>query len=124
MGYTSRMIPVHPQLEIWMKLSEALATAAATGAERTYQALHRRRGPAGHTRRPGFDTPMWNVCATLLRDDLRQYGAKAALARYLGIPRQRLSDFLAGRRRLPDAEITLRMLHWLAERRAGHDPSV
>jgi transcriptional regulator with XRE-family HTH domain len=118
------MIPVHPQLEIWMKLSEALATAAATGAERTYQALHRRRGIAGHTRKPGLDTPMWNVCASLLRNDLRHHGAKAALARYLGIPRQRLSDFLAGRRRLPDAEIMLRMLHWLAERRAGHDPSV
>ena len=124
MGYTYWMIPVHPQLEIWMKLSEALATAAATGAEWTYQALQRRRGPAGHVRRPGLDTPMWNVCATMLREDLRRYGAKAGLARYLGIPRQRLSDFLAGRRRLPDAEIMLRMLHWLAERRAGRDPSV
>jgi plasmid maintenance system antidote protein VapI len=118
------MIPVHPQVEIWMKLSEALATAAATGAERTYQALQRRRGPAGHARRPGFDTPMWNVCAALLRDKLRRYGDKAALARYLGIPRQRLSDFLTGRRRLPDAEIALRMLHWLAERRAGRNPSI
>jgi hypothetical protein len=124
MGYTCLMIPVHPQLEIWMKLSEALATAAATGAERTYQALHRRRGPAGHARRPGVDTPMWIVCAVMLRNDLRKYGDKAALARYLGIPRQRLSDFLTGRRRLPDAEIVLRMLHWLAERRAGRDPSV
>jgi hypothetical protein len=124
MGYTFRMIPVHPQLEIWMELSEALATAAATGAERTYQALHRRRGTAGHTRRPGFDTPMWNVCATMLRDNLSRYGDKAALSRYLGIPRQRLSDFLAGRRRLPDAEVMLRMLHWLAERRAGRNPSI
>ena len=124
MGYTYWMIPVHPQLEIWMKLSEALATAAATGAERTYQALHRRRGPAGHVRRPGLDTPMWNVCASLFRNQLHHRGTKAALARYLGIPRQRLSDFLTGRRRSPDAEILLRMLHWLAERRAGHDPSV
>jgi len=124
MGYTYWMIPVHPQLEIWMKLSEALATAAATGAERTYQALHRRRGPAGHVRRPGLDTPMWNVCASLLRNQLHHRGSKAALARYLGIPRQRLSDFITGRRRLPDAEVLLRMLHWLAERRAGRDPSV
>jgi transcriptional regulator with XRE-family HTH domain len=107
-----------------MKLSEALATAAATGAERTYQALYRRRGTSGHTRRPGLDTPMWNVCASLLRNHLNYRGSKAALARYLGIPRQRLSDFLTGRRRLPDAEIMLRMLHWLSERRAGHDPSV
>jgi transcriptional regulator with XRE-family HTH domain len=118
------MIPVHPQLEIWMKLSEALVVAAATGAERTYQALHRRRGPAGHARRPGVDTPMWNVCASLLRKSLIHRGSKAALARYLGIPRQRLSDYLTGRRRLPDAEIMLRMVHWLAERSTGHDPSV
>lgn len=124
MGYIHHMTPIHPQIELWMKLSEALATAAATGAERTYQALHRRRGTSGHTRRPGLDTPMWNVCASLLRNHLNYRGSKAALARYLGIPRQRLSDFLTGRRRLPDAEIMLRMLHWLSERRAGHDPSV
>jgi hypothetical protein len=67
---------------------------------------------------------MWNVCASELRAALRPYGAKSRLARYLGIPRQRLYDFLKVRSRLPDAELTLRMLHWLAEARAGRDPSV
>lgn len=66
---------------------------------------------------------MWNVCATLLRRALKPYGSKARLARYLGIPRQRLQDFLNARSRLPDAELTLRMLHWLTELRAGRDLS-
>ena len=67
---------------------------------------------------------MWNVCVALLRTELKVYGAKARLARYLGIPRQRLNDFLTGRSRLPDAELTLRMIHWLAETRAGRDPAL
>ena len=67
---------------------------------------------------------MWNVCVALLRTELKVHGAKARLARYLGIPRQRLNDFLIGRSRLPDAELTLRMLHWLAETRAGRDPAL
>ena len=67
---------------------------------------------------------MWNACATILRRALRPYGAKARLARYLGIPRQRLNDFLNQRSRLPDAELTLRLLHWLTEFRAGRDLSL
>jgi plasmid maintenance system antidote protein VapI len=67
---------------------------------------------------------MWNACVALLRPELKAYGAKARLARYLGVPRQRLNDFLTGRNRLPDAELTLRLLHWLAETRAGRDPAL
>ena len=62
--------------------------------------------------------------AVLVRAELAPHGAKARLARYLGIPRQRLNDFLTGRSRLPDAELTLRLLHWLAENRAGRDPAL
>jgi len=69
---------------------------------------------------------MWNVVVSLLRQTMVQAprGTRARLARYLGLPRQRITDFLSGKRRLPDAEITLRLLHWLAETRAGRDPSV
>ena len=67
---------------------------------------------------------MWNVCAKLLRDRLRPYGSKARLARYLGVPKQRLNDFLTGCSRLPDAELTLRMLHWLGESAKGRDASL
>jgi len=118
------MIPVHPALQRWLELSEALAVAAGTGARHVHAALQTRRSAAYRTRRPGVESPLWNLCATLLRGALRPYGAKARLARYLGIPPQRLSDFLTGRRRLPDAELTLRMLHWLTELRTGRDVSL
>jgi len=124
LGYVAGMIPVHPVLKQWMDLSEALALAAGTGALRIQSALRPRRSAAYRTRRPGVESPMWNVYATMLRRALRPYGAKARLARYLGVPPQRLSDFLTGRRRLPDAELTLRLLHWLAELRAGRDVSL
>ena len=123
LGYSRGVIPTHPRVQLWLKLSEALTVAAITGARRLTNAFHRpRRGFT--TRRPGFETPMWNVCATLLRRASRPYGAKARLARYLGIPRQRLNDFLHRPSRLPDAELTLRMLHWLSERYSGRDPSL
>jgi hypothetical protein len=67
---------------------------------------------------------MWNVCITMLRKELKPYGSKVRLVRYLGVPRQRMNDFLTGRSRLPDAEFTLRMLHWLSEPRAGRDLSL
>jgi hypothetical protein len=123
LGYTSRVIPVDPRIKLWLDLSYALAVAAATGARRLQSALRPRRTAAYRTRRPGADSPMWNVCAKLLRERLRPYGSKARLARYLGVPRQRLNDFLKGRR-LPDAELMLRMLHWLNERANGRDPAL
>jgi DNA-binding transcriptional regulator YiaG len=67
---------------------------------------------------------MWNALAARLRDHTRAYGSQARLARYLGVPRQRLHNFLAGRSRLPDAELTLRLLHWVAEAEAGRDPAI
>jgi len=64
---------------------------------------------------------MWNVCAALFLRAAQPYGAKARLARHLGIPRQRLNDFLHCRSRLPDAELTLQLMHWFNELRAGRD---
>lgn len=66
---------------------------------------------------------MWNSCAALLRAEVRPYGTKARLARYLGIPRQRLHDYLTKPSRIPDAEIALRLMHWLAEKQQGRDVS-
>ena len=118
------MNPIHPQLKPWLALGGLLAAAAEAGARRVQQAWSARRTPAGYSRRPGPDTPMWSVLAARLRDRVRPYGAQARLARYLGVPRQRLHNFLVGRSRLPDAEVTLRLLHWLAEAEAGRDPSL
>jgi hypothetical protein len=120
--------PAHLPLRLWLELGEAVAesmsVAAKTGARRVHLAMRPKRRLAYRTRRPGYDTPLWNVCASLIQAQLLQRGMKVRLARYLGIPRQRLQDYLRGRTRLPDAEILLRMLHWLAEKRAGRDPSL
>jgi DNA-binding transcriptional regulator YiaG len=111
---------------MWLEVGGMLAEAAEIGARRAQAALRRRRAPGetGRVRRPGADTPMWNALMAEIRDALRPHGAKVRLARYLGVPKQRVHDFLQGRSRLPDAELTLRLLHWLAEQRAGRDPAL
>ncbi len=114
----------HPQLKFWLDIGGFLADAAVAGAHRVQMSLKKTRANPGRVRHPGVDTPMWNALAGELRGALQVHGTKVRLARYLGIPKQRLSDYLRGQRRLPDAELTLRMLHWLAEQRAGRDPSL
>lgn len=99
-----------------------LGEAAEAGLRQVGKPLRRRRGY--RTRRPGPETPLWNALAVRLQDELRPYGSKVRLARYLGIPKQRIYDFLRGHSRLPDAELTLRLLHWLLEHAAGRDPSL
>jgi hypothetical protein len=116
--------PTHPRIELWLDIGHALDVAATTGARRARDALRCRRRKPYRTRRPGAASPLWNVCATKLRRALARHGAKARLARYLGIPRQRLTDFLHLRTRLPDAEVALRMLHWLSAYQGGRDLSL
>lgn len=67
-------------------------------------------------------TPMWDLLSAELDKALQKSGARARLARYLGLPRQRITDYTKGRR-TPDAETTLRILYWLSAVHAGHDPS-
>lgn len=116
--------PVHPKIKAFLGLCDFFAEAAVVGARQARAALHRPQTGAFRTRRPGADTPVWNVFARELQAALKPYGAKVRLARYLGVPKQRVTDFLKGRRRLPDAELTLRLVHWLAETREGRDPSL
>lgn len=113
---------MHPRLRIWGELSEFLLAATEAGARKMHRALRTKR-QGFRTRRPGEDTPLWNALATQLELELRPKGSKARVARYLGVPRQRLTDFLRGRRRQPDAEMALQLLVWLAENRRGRDLS-
>ncbi len=39
------------------------------------------------------------------------------LGRLLGLPRQRVHEFIVGRGRMPDAERTLLLMEWLAVRK-------
>lgn len=116
---------IHPRIRFWMDLGEILYEGAEAAAPALRKLLRRhRRRPYLH-RRSGPETPLWNILVTLLRPELRRYGDKARLARYLGIPRQRLTDYLTGKtRRLPDAEMTLRLIHWLGAKQAGRDLSL
>ncbi len=104
-------------------LGEAAIAAAATAARAAYQASFRRKRGPRRKARAGLDTPLWNSLVPELRRALLPHGSKARLARHLGIPRQRLQDYLKSGTRVPDGETTLRLLHWLGEMRAGRDPS-
>jgi transcriptional regulator with XRE-family HTH domain len=117
--------PLPYSAKIWGELGMAALAAAETGARRGIETLRpKRKQTYGAARHPGHDTPMWNVLATQLKERLRPYGSKVRLARHLGISPQRITDYLTGRSRLPDAEITLRLTHWLCETAEGRDPSL
>ena len=83
--------------------------------------MRRRAAPGARycSLRPGADTPLWNQLVRTLRPLLARYGAKAALARELGVPRQRVHDFLVGHSALPDAERALFLVAWAARRWRG-----
>lgn len=116
--------PIHPELRRTMEMIGLVADGTVAAAKLAAQAIKSR--PRTRRRRKltaGSGTPLWNELVRELQKELAQYGTKARLARLLGVPRQRIDDYLKARRRLPDAEQTLRLMHWLSERRAGRDPS-
>ena len=97
------------------------AQGAARAARQKYREVTRlRRGSALH---PGPDTPLWNELATTAQKLLKRRGEKAKLARYLGVPRQRIHLLLVAKTACPDAERALQLLAWVNARRAGRDPA-
>jgi hypothetical protein len=111
------------QLQPAAMLVEGLSVAARESVRRINRNLaEHSRGRAGSTLRPGGATPLWNALIATLRPWLTRRGDKAQLARLLGVPRQRVHDFLVGRGRMPDAERTLLLLEWLAARQRGVKP--
>src|SRR4051812_24535741 len=112
------------QLQPAAVLAEELAIAARESARRINRYVRARaRAGVGVTLRPGRATPRWNELVVVLRPWLQRRGEKAQLARLLGVPRQRVHDFLVGRGRMPDAERTMLLLEWLAARRRGAKPA-
>lgn len=107
-----------------MAVSGLLADAAFLAARSAHRQMQRTMRPKrGQTLRPGSDTPLWNELVGALHASLTTYGDKAKLGRYLGLPRQRIDDFLQGKRALPDAERTLLLLHWLDAKKRGIEVS-
>jgi len=116
------MNQTHPAVQTSMDLVAIFGEATLEAALALHRSLRRRR--RGYTcRHPGPHTPLWNRCIVTLRRELKPYGSRARLARYLGIPRQRVTDFVTGRRRMPDAELTLALMCWLSAKKAGRDLS-
>ena len=75
----------------------------------------------GATLRPSDDTPLWNALISLVEPRLRRRGARALLARELGLHRARIGEYFSRRSAMPDAERTLRLLVWLS-RQPLHQP--
>jgi hypothetical protein len=99
-----------------LQLVEDLITAAIAAAREARRAQTRakpRPRRRSLTLRPGPETPCWNELVRQVRPHLRKYGAKAQLARLLGLPRQRLQDCLKAGSASLDAERTLLLLGWL-----------
>jgi hypothetical protein len=111
-----------PQLVIHADLAQALFVAAAASARVAARAGHQLTATPKSSRatlRPGPSTPVWNELVKQARALLRVRGEKARLARVLGVPRQRVNDFLQARTACPDAERTLLLLCWVACRHQG-----
>jgi hypothetical protein len=112
-----------PQLKLHGALALALfdaAFATARAASRTVEAAGRPKA-YGCTLRPGAQTPLWNELIKFAAPFMHQRGTKTKLARLLGVPRQRIQDYLKQRTAAPDAERTLLLLCWAAARAEGHE---
>ncbi len=114
---------VHPTMEplvaTFWDIIEVAAEAARNHRRAKAKRAPRPKAPQGLTRRPGEDSPLWNELRRRLIIHTRDYGAKAILARHLGLPRQRVGDFLASGSSMPDAERTLWLLAWVEAKEAG-----
>ena len=110
--------PLAIPLELALSLAEA---AVASIRQRIKRTARERRPRRGLTIKPGAATPLWNELAAAVRVQLGRRGEKTKLARVLGLPRQRVHEFLRERNALPDAERTLLLLVWLQARREGRD---
>ena len=113
-----------PRLRLLLPILDlliAVAEESAKAAHKTYKEAKRRR--VGATLRPGADTPLWNELAAAAATQLVRYGDKARLARILGVPRQRVHQYVRSKTACPDAERTLLLLAWVHARRNGRDLS-
>jgi len=106
--------------DLVLALFEAAAVSARAAARLGSRNLAPRRR-IGLTLRPGAATPLWNELVRQALPHLHQRGEKIKLARYLGLPRQRVHEFFKARRACPDAERALLLLCWVARRRQGRE---
>jgi hypothetical protein len=98
-----------------------LAENSARQATRAGIKKIRAKRSAWQTLHPGPDTPLWNELVRQAKPLLARRGSKAALARLLGIPRQRLHVCLTSPSACLDAERALLLLCWVSAKKEGRD---
>ena len=111
------MEPRFPHLEPLLGVLNEIFLGAADSLRRLKKEFKDRHRPRiGATIRPGVETPFWNELARLAEAQMTRYGDKANLGRLLGVPRQTVHRYLVEKSACPDAERTLTLLWWLANR--------
>jgi hypothetical protein len=100
-----------------MEVLEIPARELARAMQREWREFRRR--PRGATLRPGRETPLWLALASAVAPHLHRRGARALLARELGLHPSRVSEFFIKKTAMPDAERTLFLLLWLKCRMAA-----
>ena len=98
---------------------EILAEAAHLAAQKAANTIRPapKRRARGVTLRPGAETPLWSALVEEVRPLLRKRGARALLARELGVHRMRVTEYFFRHHAMPDAERTLEILLWLGRQR-------
>ena len=82
---------------------------------------HARRARLTPTKGPVQESFLWDAVVDLAQPWLKRRGEKACLARLLGVSRQAIHQYFVSRATRPDAERTIQVLVWLADRRAGRE---
>ncbi len=100
--------PLGPILAV-TELLELAARELAQEANKRVEA-RRPRKKRGSTLRPGKDTLLWNALIAVIKPSLKRRGARALLARELGVHRARIGEYFDKQSAMPDAERTLRLL--------------
>jgi hypothetical protein len=110
-------IGYHPRMRAWMDMIDLLEAQLAEHQRNARKRAARNRRPTrGLVLKPGNDTPLWNALSLQVNARLLRRGDKAKLARFLGLPRQRVHQLFVERSAVPDAERTLLSLAWLHAR--------
>jgi hypothetical protein len=113
---------IHPRLKLPdLAIDSLIHTASETGihAAKLARDCHRRK--SFRTLQPGPDTPLWNELRQRAANQLVKRGEQSILARFLGIPRQRVHLMIKAGAASPDAERTLLLLAWVIAREQGRD---
>ena len=113
---------VHPKLDFTFAVALGLVQVAQELTRVAHRQFERPPRKRGSTLRPGPGSPTWNALVLAILPLMKVRGEKVKLSRILGIPRSRLHEYLKSKSAMPDAERTLLLILWLAQRRGGRSP--